>query len=86
LKIFLTLFEGETTQATAEVAGQDATLMNGSQPQMESMMNQNGQWYPGQAQMYAMNYGGQGWVDYNQMAQNGWMGGYGNMMSRYPSP
>jgi len=70
---------------TAEVEGQDITSMDESQSQMESMVNQNGQWFSGQAQLYPMNYRGQGWVDYNQMAQNGWMGGYGNMMSKYPS-
>ena len=52
--------------------------MSGVQPQVEMVTGQNGQWFPNQAQMYAMNYGGQGW-DYNQMASNGW-GGYGNNM------
>ncbi|KAF8455339.1 hypothetical protein BGX38DRAFT_187914 [Terfezia claveryi] len=73
--------QDETTEVTAEIEGQDVTSINEIQPQIEAMVNQNGQWFSGQAQMYPMNYRGQGWVDYNQMTQNGWMGGYGNMMS-----
>ena len=53
--------------------------LNESPPQVDTAINQNGQWFPG---MYTMNYNGQGWADYTQMIPNEWMGGYGNMMGK----
>lgn len=76
------------TQAVPATEEQDAVPINGSQPPVEAVINQNGQWFPNQAQLYAMNmnYTGQGWTDYNQMVPNGWMGGYGNMMGKNGYP
>ncbi|KAI5780188.1 hypothetical protein DFH27DRAFT_363111 [Peziza echinospora] len=74
----------ELTEATAQPENaeiQEGLPISGVQPPVEMVTGQNGQWFPNQAQMYAMNYGGQGW-DYNQMASNGW-GGYGNNMMGY---
>lgn len=81
----LTSAQCEIIQADIETEGQESMAMHTAQPQMESMISQNGQWFPNPAQMYAINYGG-GWGDYNQMMPNGWMGGYGSNMMGKQSP